>query len=69
MDIAINKGDPVCSAHNPNIIGKVTFITSNGLVFMRRIGNRHIEEIFTEKELVVCKCATRIPKGVSKCQK
>ncbi|MHC4188413.1 MAG: hypothetical protein ACYSUB_01890 [Planctomycetota bacterium] len=75
MDNPFIVGDPVQASRLPNLLGKVVKVTekqwpSNGtvaLVFVKLIG-RGTEVIFYPHELRVCKCAARIPKGVSQYQ-
>ncbi len=72
-------GDPVQAIHSPELLGKVVRITNAkydwcgapiqvALVFVKLIGRR-VEATYYPEELCVCKCAARIPKGVSQWQK
>lgn len=65
-------GDPVQSLQNKNIIGRVRRVTNwenaRLMVFVELIG-RKAEVAYYPSELQLCKCVTRIPEGVLKCQK
>lgn len=72
-------GDPVQDINHPSIFGKVARVTEArndwtgspiqlALVFVELIG-RNAEIAYHPDELRICKCAVRIPKGVSQCQK
>lgn len=72
-------GDPVQAINTPELLGKVVRVTEGrndwcgapiqvALVFVKLIG-RAIEATYYPEELRVCKCAARIPKGVSQWQK
>ena len=71
-------GDPVRATHTPYLPGKVTRVTEEvcdwagapmqlALVFVKLALCNSIIAYYPE-ELRVCKCAARIPKGVSQCQ-
>ncbi len=65
-------GDPVQSLQNEDIIGRVCRVTNwdagRLMVYVELIGRR-AEVAYYPSELQLCKCVTRIPEGVSKCQK
>lgn len=71
-------GDPVQATHAPHLLGKVTRVTEEAcdwagapmqlaLVYVKLIG-RTPAIAYHPEELRVCKCAARIPEGVSECQ-
>lgn len=71
-------GDPVQTTHDPYLLGKVTRVTEEAcdwggtpmqlaLVFVTLAASGSAIAYYPE-ELRVCKCAARIPKGVSQCQ-
>jgi len=71
-------GDPVQATHTPYRLGKVTRVTEEvsdwagsplqlALVFVKLATCNAVVTYYPE-ELRVCKCAARIPKGVSQCQ-
>lgn len=72
-------GDPVQDINYPNTFGRVARVTEArydwiglptqlALVFVELVG-RNAEIAYHPDELRICKCAIRIPKGVSQCQK
>ena len=63
-------GDPVQTVQQPFRFGRVTraFLYAPSLIYVKLVGNIH-ETAFCPDELRICKCAVRIPKGVSQCQK
>lgn len=71
-------GDPIQAILNSNVLGIVTRIiegqydwvgsTQMSLVYVRLIGCK-VEAVYCPNELRICKCVTRIPKGVSRLEK
>ena len=68
-------GDPVQTVQRPIQLGKVTRAFSHAtipewetLVYVMLIGCMY-EKAYCPDELHICKCAARIPEGVSQCQK
>ena len=72
-------GDPVQAINTPELLGRVVRVTEArhdwcgapiqvALVFVKLIG-RITEATYYPEELRICKCAARIPKGVSQWQK
>lgn len=65
-------GDPVQSLQNKNIIGRVCRVENwedaRLMVYVELIG-RKAKVAYYPSELQLCKCITRIPEGVSKCQR
>ena len=70
----LNVGDPVQLIRNPRRVGRVIAFTTPmssasetwSMPYVRFPGSR-IAQPYDAASLRVCKCATRIPKGVSKC--
>ena len=70
-------GDPVQATGNPNMLGKVLRVTEGWCDWTGRPMQPHLvyvqwgraEIAYYPEELHVCKCAARIPEGVSQCQK